>query len=473
MPDELAPLPNAPNVEQNILGAMMLSTQATSRAIALGLSADCFYKNRNKLIYYAICQLYDSQSPTSLPAVVQELTNKKKLDEAGGAEYVADVAASVGTSMNIEYHVKEAIEYSVRRKAIITAQMMAKDAADTTKRVYEVIGVHQEKLFGLLSDNVHTGFVSVSETLPKVFDEMDEIAKRNGAIVGIRTGFNSIDSVLGGLENGELVIVAARPGVGKTSMLMNIATFLGDLNMTCGLFSLEMTRAELVKRMISSVANVDSSRIRGGLLTREEWDIVNPAVNRCSKMSIYIDETSRIRTSEMRAKATRLVKEKGAKLILVDYLQLMRMAERVENRTQEVGQVAQELKAIAKDLNVPVIAAAQLRRIDEMTGRQSRRPTLQDLRESGEIEQVADKVLMLHQPELEIIKQRVMIEGASMPDLKTEVIIAKNRNGRVTTVLLNYHPQTTTFFDYKATAQLASAPVRFFNEPQEDDDSPV
>jgi len=152
---------------------------------------------------------------------------------------------------------------------------------------------------------------------------------------------------------------------------------------------------------------------------------------------------------------------------------LMRMAERVENRTQEVGQVAQELKAIAKDLNVPVIAAAQLRRIDEMTGRQSRRPTLQDLRESGEIEQVADKVLMLHQPELEIIKQRVMIEGASMPDIKTEVIIAKNRNGRVTTVLLNYHPQTTTFFDYKATAQLASAPVRFFNEPQEDDDSPV
>ena len=355
----------------------------------------------------------------------------------------------------------------------VAEQMMAKDAADTTKRVYEVIGVHQEKLFGLLSDNVHTGFVSVSETLPKVFDEMDEIAKRNGAIVGIRTGFNSIDSVLGGLENGELVIVAARPGVGKTSMLMNIATFLGDLNMTCGLFSLEMTRAELVKRMISSVANVDSSRIRGGLLTREEWDIVNPAVNRCSKMSIYIDETSRIRTSEMRAKATRLVKEKGAKLILVDYLQLMRMAERVENRTQEVGQVAQELKAIAKDLNVPVIAAAQLRRIDEMTGRQSRRPTLQDLRESGEIEQVADKVLMLHQPELEIIKQRVMIEGASMPDIKTEVIIAKNRNGRVTTVLLNYHPQTTTFFDYKATAQLASAPVRFFNEPQEDDDSPV
>jgi replicative DNA helicase len=432
-------LPANVEAERSILGAILLDNLAYHQA-AEHLKADEFSLESHRRIYGRMQDLAESSKPIDLITLIEELNRRKELDSIGGVAYVSSLLDGVPDRPSIEHYVKIVRDKALLRGLIHTANAAIVRAADQSDPAEEVLNDAEAAIFQLSEKRIGSGFLGVQEIVKNSFGSVDALLQRGQRITGLATHYPDLDEMTSGLQRADLVILAARPSMGKTAFAMNVAENAAiEDQKVVGIFSLEMSREALLLRLLCSRAVVDSHRMRTGSLWREDMDKVVRAMEELAHAPIFIDDTPGIALSEMRAKARRLQQQRGSiDLIIVDYLQLMSGgSKRYENRTQEVSAISRGLKALAKELNVPVIALSQLSRAPESRGG-DHRPQLADLRESGSIEQDADLVAFIFREE--VYKQ-------DDPDLqgKAELIIAKQRNGPTGKVRLAFLKNSTRF----------------------------
>jgi replicative DNA helicase len=388
--------------------------------IAELVNPDMFYKDSHQDIFEAMRTLYEDRSPIDVVTVSQWLKKKKDLKKTGGVTYLTDLVNSVPTAAHVVGYAKIVKDYYIKRQMISAGSHMVELAFDEASEIEFVLDNAEQSVFGLSQRNVKKGFVHVKEALNESFDRLDELSKTPGGLRGVPTGVKDLDDALSGLQDSNLVILAARPGVGKTSLALNIAQFAAVENkIPVGYFSLEMSNLELVDRMLVSQANIDAWKMKTGNLKDEEFVKLSEALGVMAESPLYIDDTPGISILEMRTKARRLQIEHGLKLVVVDYLQLAVGNGKYDSRVQEVGAISQGLKNLARELRVPVLALSQLSRAIEQRG--TKVPQLSDLRESGSIEQDADVVMFLYRE-----------NDDNLTDHKLS--IAKHRNGPLRTI---------------------------------------
>ena len=419
--DRLPPQDN--NAEVAVLGAMLQESNAASRAFEI-LEDWCFYKSGHQHIYQAMSALFEHNEPLDVLTVGAELQRRSQLDGVGGNYYLTELVARVPSAANIEYHARIVLEKAILRRLIGVATEIATEAFEEQERVDDILDKAEQRIFSLSERRLRRGFEFINPILHKTFDTIESYHQRRGAVTGVPTGFTELDEMTSGLQKSDLIIVAGRPSMGKTAFCLNMARNAAvDHNIGVGIFSLEMANYQLALRLLCSEARVNSHAVRTGRLPREQFSKLALAVGKLAEAPIYIDDTPALTVMEIRAKARRLVAEKKVGLFVVDYLQLVRGPRNVESRQIEISMISQSLKALAKELDVPVIALSQLSRAVEQRGG-DRRPILSDLRESGAIEQDADVVMFIYRPE---VYDRVEFEGIS------EIIIGKQRNGPIGT----------------------------------------
>jgi replicative DNA helicase len=416
--------PQAVEVEQAVLGAMLLDKEAIGKVFEIIGDESYFYKEAHQKIYSAIVSLYDKNEPVDLVTLPTELAKQGQLDSIGGRDYLFELTESVVTSANIEYHAKIVLEKGILRKLIEISTQIASSCYDFSQDVDELLDQAEQQIFTISEKKMKQGFVSLEEILPHTFASIEEFQKREGAITGRPTGFIELDQATAGLHPSELIIVAGRPSMGKTAFALCMAEHLAiEKQIPVGIFSLEMSAEQLALRMLCSRARVNAHLMRIGRLPDNEWSKLSLAVGPLSESKIFIDDSANIGVLEMRAKARRLKAQHDVGLIIVDYLQLMQGPKKAENRQQEIAHISRSLKGLAKELDVPVVALSQLSRQAEQ---REGPPKLSDLRESGAIEQDADAVLFLHQPEK--AKKDFPEEEEGMEGM-AQLIIGKQRNG--------------------------------------------
>ncbi len=426
--------PQALKVERAILGAMLIDPGVISRIVEVLGDETAFYQTGHRKIYAAILALYDRAEPVDQITVAEELNSRGQLEAVGGAAYVAALAGDVATSANAEYHAKIVLDRALRRRLIEAATQTAAESYEDTEDVREVIDRAEQRVFRIAEGELGKGVVTLESVLSDTFAVLERIHGQPGALSGVTTGYTELDEITAGLQPSDMIVLAARPAVGKTALALCIArnaAVKGKAPVL--LFSLEMAQQQLAQRLLCAEARVDSHRLRTGRLSGDEWTRLANWTGRLAEAPIFIDDTPAISIMEMRAKARRARAEHGIGLVIVDYLQLMTATERSDNREQEIARVSRSMKSLAKELNVPVFACAQLSRAVE--ARQDRRPQLSDLRESGSIEQDADVVMFLYRPEVYGIKEDE--EGNSLEGV-SEIIIGKQRNGPTGSVFLTW-----------------------------------
>lgn len=434
--------PQAQEVEQAVLGAMLLDREAIGKAIEL-LDESCFYGPAHQKIFSAIISLYDRGEPADLLTLTQELTRRKQLDQIGGRLYVINLVEGVATSANIEYHCRIVLEKSTLRKLIQTSTDVITKCYNESEDVSTVLDSAEQRIFDISEKRIKHGFVPLSDILPHTFESIDRI--KEGHITGLPTGFLELDGLTAGLQRSDLIVVAGRPSMGKTSLCLSLMENIAVENkIPVAIFSLEMEKNQLANRMLCSRARISSHKMRSGRLSDHEWTNLSIAVGPLSEAKIFVDDTPGMGVLEMRAKARRLKAKENIGLLVVDYLQLMQGARGTESRQQEIAMISRALKGLAKDLNVPVIACSQLSRAVETRGGE-RRPQLADLRESGAIEQDADLVVFIYRPELYGIKSIDFKKDKIPSDGIAEIIVAKHRNGPTGSVLLSFVKQYARF----------------------------
>lgn len=429
--------PHSVEAEQSVLGAMLLDKEAINTAIEI-IRPDDFYKDANKEVYEAMLVLNNRNEPIDLITLSEELKRRGTLESIGGLTYLANLSSSIATTANTKYYCEIVQEKSILRRLISTSNEVMGLAYDNSEDVNFIIDKAEKNIFDITQGAHKKGFFPISEVLLSSFAQIEERAANKGQLTGLTTGFSDLDYKLSGLQKSDLVLLAARPSMGKTALGVNIATnasLRGGGKI--GLFSLEMSKEQLVQRIISSTAHVDLQKIISGNMVDDEWLRVVNAMGPLSKMDIYIDDTAGISLMEMKAKCRRLKVEKGLDLIVVDYLQLMQADGKVESRQQEISAISRGLKAIAKEMECPVLALSQLSRAPEL--RSDHRPILSDLRESGAIEQDADVVLFLYRDEY--------YDKESEKKNIGEVIIAKHRNGPTGSIELVFKHEFTKFLN--------------------------
>jgi replicative DNA helicase len=423
-------LPQAIDVEKAVLGAMLLSKEAIVEAVEV-LDESCFYRDAHRKIYLAILTLFDRDEPADQVTVTEELLKRKQLEEVGGAFYLASLASGVSTTANVTYHAKIILEKALLRKMIHLASQTTTECYEGRDDVFTILDRAEQRIFSLSERRLGRTFISLEEILRETFDELEKAHRREGHIVGIPTGYIKLDEMLTGFQPSDLIVLAARPSMGKTALALNIARNAAVLyKHPVAIFSLEMSSRQLAQRLLCAEASVDSHRVRSHRLPDEDWGRLSTAVGRLADAPIFIDDTPALGVFEMRAKARRLQVEHGIKLVIIDYLQLMSSPPRMENRQQEISFISRSLKALSKELNVPVLALSQLSRAVE--SRTDKRPLLSDLRESGSIEQDSDVVIFIYRAE----QYRIMEEKGESTEGKAEIIIGKQRNGPTGTVHL-------------------------------------
>lgn len=435
--------PHSLEAEQSVLGSMILDRESINTAAEIIRPGD-FYKLANQEIYETILILYNKGEPVDLITLSEELKNRGSLDKVGGMTYLADLSNIVATTANTKYYCEIVEEKSILRRLIKSCDQVIARSYEASDEVDAIIESAEQSIFDITQGRDREGFAPLSEVLFDSFAQMEERAAHKGQLTGLTTGFLDIDYKLSGLQKADLVLLAARPSMGKTALGINMAVnaaLRADANVA--VFSLEMSKEQLVQRMISSVAHVDLSKVISGQLQEEEWLKVIESMEPLSEAKIFIDDTAGISLLEMRAKARRLDLEHGIDLILIDYLQLMEMEGHSENRQQEISAISRGLKALAKELECPVIALSQLSRAPEL--RADHRPILSDLRESGAIEQDADVVMFLYRDEY-------YHEDSELRNIG-EVIIAKHRNGPTGTVELVWKGEYTKFLNKEFVRQ--------------------
>lgn len=406
--------------EQSVLGAILIDKNAIVE-VAGFLRPEHFYEDRHGMIFNAMLGLYEERRPIDLLTLTEKLKSDKKYKDVGGSAYLTELTGIVPTSANIEEYGKMIRELHAKRELISASAELAEMSFDTGKDLRDVLDKAESRIFSISQDNLERNFISMRDILANSFDRLDEIQKRGAGMRGVATGYKDLDDVLAGMQDSNLLILAARPGVGKTAFLLNVAQNVAvKQNIPVGMFSLEMSQEELGDRLLVLQAGIDSWKLKTGKLEDEDFDKLQEAMGVLAEAPLYIDDTPGISIMEMRTKARRLQMEHGLQVLFVDYLQLMDPGKRLENRVQEVSMVSQSLKNLARELKIPVIAASQLNRSVEARG--SKKPQLSDLRESGSIEQDADVVMFLYRSD----ESKDMAPTDKLP---TTLSIDKHRNG--------------------------------------------
>ncbi|WP_411344529.1 replicative DNA helicase [Paenibacillus sp. WLX1005] len=426
--------------EQAVLGAVLLQAEALI-SVMERVDTEDFYDKSHQLIYDAMVNLGEENQPIDLITLTSLLQDRSQLEDIGGVSYLAKLANAVPTAANVDYYAQIIEEKSMLRRLIRTATQIVSEGYTGGEDVGSMLGDAERKILEISNRRTGSGFIAIRDVLMEVFEKVETLSENSGNTTGIPTGFIDLDKMTAGFQRSDLIIVAARPSVGKTAFALNIAQNVAvRAKETVAIFSLEMSAAQLVQRMICAEANLDASVMRTGDFKEEDWMKLTMGIASLSESEIYIDDTPGIMVSEIRAKCRRLQKEKGLGMIVIDYLQLISGRGKAgENRQQEVSEISRTLKQIARELHVPVIALSQLSRGVEQ--RQDKRPMMSDLRESGSIEQDADIVSFLYRDDYynqETEKKNII-----------EIIIAKQRNGPVGTVELVFLKNFNKFVNYE------------------------
>jgi replicative DNA helicase len=440
-PETESPAPAAPTIphsreaEEAVVGAVLINPEAYYD-VAQFLAADDFYIHRHKWIWEAFTRLHEQRIPTDLLTLSEELDRMGQLQEIGGSAYLTSLINQVPSSLNAESYGRIVEGHSIRRKMINAANKIASLAYSEENVIDTVMNEAEKAVFNVSERRLKHDLQPISSVLSDYYDRIDELAKRPDDIMGVPTGFIDLDRMLNGLNPSDLLIIAGRPGQGKTGFLLSIAKNAALTHKKkVAIFSLEMSNEQVVQRLISNETGIDSQRLRSGKLTEQEWPLFTHSIEVFSDTKLFLDDTPAITPMQLRTKCRRLHMEHGLDLIVVDYLQLMGGDTRNDNRVQEVSYISRNLKILARELNVPVLTAAQLSRAVEQ--RTDKRPVLSDLRESGSLEQDADIVMFIYRPD--------QYEKDSDKHNVAEIIIAKHRNGPVGSVELVFRGALTKF----------------------------
>lgn len=436
-------IPHNIEAEQSVIGAMFLTKYAQERAIET-LTSDQFYLDAHGKIFSAIKSLNENGSPIDITTISNELEKRKELKQIGGIDYLLKIADIVPLATNIDEYIKIVEEKAILRRLIDANILIETSCYESTDSVADILDKAESTILNVVKTRKGSEFRTIQDVLFKTQANLEELSKNRGEITGLRTGFSELDRITSGLHANELIIIAARPGMGKTAFALNLAVNAATLNgATVALFNMEMGAEQLATRMLSSVGQIDNSHLRSGNLEHKDWKRVNEAISRLADTNIFMDDTPGMTIGEIRAKCRRLSSsEKGLGLIIIDYLQLITGSTKGTNRQQEIAEISRSLKTMAMELNVPVVALAQLSRSVEQ--RDDKRPILSDLRESGSIEQDADIVGFLYREDY-YTKQISIDEHTS----KSNLIIAKHRNGITKDIDLIFKLNTSTFLDYQ------------------------
>jgi len=433
--------PQAMDAERSVLGAMLISRDAIAGAIQhLGEAA--FYREAHRRIWRAIVALFDRNEAADLVTVAEELRKRKELEAVGGITYLTSLDQYVATAANIEHYCKIVNEKATLRRLIEVGTTIVSEAYDQSEEPANLLDRAEQSIFAISDDRLRTGFQPMRSLVLQGFSAIEEYRQRKVHVTGVPTGFYDLDELTAGLQNSDFIVVGGRPSMGKTSFAMNIAENVAvhakpSERSTVAIFSLEMSKESLVQRMMCSVARVDIHKMRRGYASKEEYKRLQEAAAQLHEAPIFIDDSAAIGILEMRAKARRLVSEMPLGLIIIDYLQLVRGPQSSENRQQEISAISRSLKALAKELQIPVIALSQLSRAVETRGG-TKRPVLSDLRESGGIEQDSDLVIFVYRAD-------AYETDPAKRDGRAEIIIAKQRNGPTGTVDLAFVSECTRF----------------------------
>lgn len=433
--------------EMAVLGAILLNGEALITAMERVMSED-FYRTSHQYIFEAMIDIAEANDPVDIVTLTARLQDKKQLEDIGGVGYLSQLANAVPTAANVDYYAQIVEEKSMLRRLIRTATQIVSNGFASEDEVGALLSDAEQRILEIANRRLSSGFVAIRDVLMEVFERVEFLSQNRGGTTGVPSGFVDLDKMTSGFQRSDLIIVAARPSVGKTAFALNIAQNVGvRANETVAIFSLEMGAAQLVQRMICAEANIDANVMRNGELKSEDWEKLTMAIGALSEANIYIDDSASLTVADIRAKCRRLKKERGIGMILIDYLQLIQGRGRGDNRQQEVSEISRTLKQIARELDVPVIALSQLSRGVEQ--RQDKRPMMSDLRESGSIEQDADIVAFLYRDDYydkETEKKNII-----------EIIIAKQRNGPVGTVELAFLKQFNKFVSLDRTHQEAAS----------------
>jgi replicative DNA helicase len=440
--------PQAIDLEEAVLGAIMLEKDAILQVIDL-LKPECFYKEENQKIFQAIIDLSSANKAVDLLTVTEELRKKKQLDEVGGPVYITQLTSRVASSAHVEFHARIVAQKHIQRELIRVSSEIQSRAFDEGTDVDDLLDFSEAELFNIAQGNIKKESQKVNVLIKEAIQQMEEASKRADSLIGIPSGFTKLDGMTNGWQNSDLVIIAARPSMGKTAFVLTMARNMAvEHNRAVAIFSLEMASLQLVNRLIVAETELPSNRIRNGKLADFEWEQLDYKIKKLVDAPIFIDDTPAISVFELRAKARRLKRQHNVDILIIDYLQLMTGTPDTRgNREQEVSTISRSLKGIAKELNIPVIALSQLNRSVEIRSG-NKRPQLSDLRESGAIEQDADMVMFIHRPE----KYGLMEDenGNSLRGL-AEIILAKHRNGPIGDVLLKFKDEFAKFTELEET----------------------
>jgi replicative DNA helicase len=437
-------LPQNIEAECGVLGSIIIDPEAIVQVTEF-LFPDDFYRDAHRTIYEVILQLYEQREPADFITICDELERRNKLEDVGGASYITSLINQVPTSGNVEYYGRIVERNAILRRLIEAAGQIAAIAYQE-EDADVALDKAEQLIFNISQRHARSDFALLRDILSEYMNKLDQLHERRGTIVGVPTGFTDLDHLTGGLQKSDLIILAARPAVGKTSLALTMAHNTAIKHQrSVAIFSLEMSKEQLVQRLLSMDAAIDQQRLRTGWIEDDEWERIVYAMGTLSEANIWIDDTAGISTVEMRSKARRLQAEHGVDLIIVDYLQLMQSmsgsGKRNENRVQEISEISRNLKGLARELNVPVLALAQLSRAVE--SRQSKVPQLSDLRESGSIEQDSDIVMFIYRDDV----YNPETERKNIAD----IIVAKHRNGPVGTISLYFQASQTRFHDLELT----------------------
>jgi len=422
--------PHSEEAETSVLGSILIDKEAII-AVAEFLRPEHFYKEANEEIFKAILALYEERKPIDIVTLTDKLKKQRSLTRVGGSTYLTSLVNSVPTAANVEQYGQIVKDSYTKRRLIKSASEIVENAFDEGQEAIEVLDRAEQSVFALSQKHLRQVFLPVRDVLRESFDRLDELHKKAGGMRGLPTGFKDLDDTLAGMQDSNLLILAARPGIGKTALALNIAQHLAvKENIPVGFFSLEMSKEELVDRLLVAQADIDAWRLKTGRLEEEDFTRLSEAMGELAEAPLYVDDTPALSVLEMRTKARRLLAERGVKILIADYLQLIR-GRGLENRVQEVSEISQGLKNLARELKLPVLAVSQLSRAVEQRGK--KRPQLADLRESGAIEQDADVVMFLWRPEEE-----------DLESLTLEV--AKHRNGPLRSINLRFRGDRIRFY---------------------------
>ena len=434
-------MPISIEAEQALLGSLIINPESFDK-VAGFITVNDFYLDEHKHIYSALIKMYNQSKVIDAVTLVNTLVEEGDRDEAGGIQYISLIAESVPSVSNIGDYARIVKEKSTLRRLITICDDISADAYDEGAPLKTIIDGAEQKIFDISHNNEAKDFRHIRDILHNVYQEIETLSETNGAVKGSKTGFSALDRMLIQMGQGDLVIVGARPGMGKTSFAMNIAVNVAKQNKAVAIFSLEMSGEQLVTRILSSEALIDSSKLRTGQLKEGDWENLAGVVSSLSGCDIYIDDTSAITSAEMKSKLRRI---KNLGLVVIDYIGLMQSTSNSDNRAQQVGEISRNLKIMAKDFGIPIVCCAQLNRGTESRTGDGKKPTLADLRDSGSIEQDADIVLFLYRDEYYKDISGSDAQGSEESANTAEVIVAKNRHGSVGNVKMGWIGQFTKF----------------------------